>query len=562
MCSGERRARERSAVDYRSGEVGGSSAVARESILVADDEPDVLDVAVRILVREGYRVTGVSSGLAAVEKAREEQFDLLVADVKMPGMSGLRAFRLIKAFSPDTIGLIITGFGTLEMAIEAVRLGVNAFILKPFGPDELSAAVSRALESRRLAQENARLRALLPVQELTSALVATRDLDVLAAQVVELAARATGASGCSLLLVDAAKQELYLAATHGYGVRPAEAGRRKLGQGIPGWVALSGEPLRVQGALMRDGSHACFGEGGDGSAVCLPLAVQDRTIGVICLSKDGGRTPFTEADNELLSILADGAAVAIENARLFTDLQSAYERLAELDHRKSEFIAVAAHELRAPLAAVITYATLMEENLGQAARDHLHVIMGAATRLQLLLDDMLNLRNLDAGATQLLPQPVSISEAVQEAVRSLAHLVAAKEQRVRIDLRPELPLVFADPDKLQVILLNLIANAIKFTPDGGEITIDATVEGDTLATSVHDTGLGISDVERERVFESFYQVADSLRREQAGLGLGLPIAKGMVELHGGRIWVESEVGQGSTFSFTLPTWLAPSEVSR
>lgn len=527
--------------------------MAGESILVADDEPDVLDVAVRTLTRERYKVTGVASGAAAVDKAQEEHYDLLVADVKMPGMSGLRAFRLIKAFSPDIIGLIITGFGTLEMAIEAVRLGVNAFILKPFGPDELSAAVGRALAGRRLAQENARLRALLPVHELTTALVATTDLNALAAQVVELAARETGARSCSLLLLDAAKQELYLAATCADGAPLAVRPRYKLGQGIAGWVAQSGEPMHVEGALASDGSVALFTGSGEGSAVCLPLAVKGRTIGVISLHKDPGASPFTEADNELLSILAGGAAVAIENARLFTDLQSAYERLAELDHRKSEFISVAAHELRAPLASVITYATLMEDNPGPIAREHLHVILGAATRLQLLLDDMLNLRNLDAGATVLRPRPVVVADAVQEAVGALAHLASAREQELHVDVRPDLPPAFADPAKLQVILLNLIANAIKFTPDGGEITVDATHEGGTLLISVRDTGIGIPESEQERVFESFYQVADSLRREQGGLGLGLPIAKGMVELHGGHIRVESEVGRGSTFSFTLPT---------
>lgn len=533
-----------------------------ERILVADDEPDVLDVAIRTLTREGYRVAGVRGGVAAVEKARQEHYDLLVADVKMPGMSGLRAFRLIKAFSPDTIGLIITGFGTLEMAIEAVRLGVNAFILKPFGPDELSAAVARALEARRLAQENARLRALLPIHELTSALVATTDLDALACQVVELAARETGASGCSLFLLDQAKQELYLAAARNETGPLPVGSRLKVGQGIAGWVAKSGEPLTVQGTLAIDGSFARFAEAGGGSAVYLPLQVKGSTIGVISLFKAAGGAPFTEADTELLSILANGAAVATENARLFTDLQQAYERLAELDHRKSEFISLAAHELRTPLASVITYATLMEDNTDEGAQGHLRVILEAATRLHLLLDDMLNLRNLDGGTAVLHPEAVALADAANQALRSLGHLALAKQQTVLVDLRPDLPAVFVDPEKLQVILLNLIANAIKFTPSGGSITISAKSADSDLVISVHDTGTGIPESEQQRIFERFYQVADSLRREHGGLGLGLPIARGMVELHGGRLWVESELGQGSTFSFNLPTWHAAGDAGR
>ncbi len=534
--------------------------MAGEHILVADDEADVLDVAIRALTRDGYEVTGVANGLAAVEEARRQHYELFIADVKMPGMNGLRAFRTIKTFSPDTIGLIITGFGTLEMAIEAVRLGVNAFMLKPFGPDELCAAVARALENRRLAQENARLRALLPLHELTHALVATKDLDSLASQVVDLAARETKADGCSLLLVDDAKQELYLAAASGWETTPATASRLKIGQGIAGWVAKTGEPMRLQGTLPRIGAFAGFTPGeGAASAVCLPLTVKQKPVGVISLVKAAGGPPFTEAENELLTILAAGAAVAIENARLFTHLQQAYERLAELDHRKSEFIAVAAHELRSPLAAVITYATLIEGGSDEATRSHLNVILEAATRLHLLLDDMLNLRELEAGTTVLHPEPVVVAEAVTQALNSFAHLIQAREQNVVVDLPSSLPPVFADPQKLQIILLNLISNAVKFTPNRGRITLQGATEDGNLVISVHDTGIGIPESERERIFERFYQVADSLRREQGGLGLGLSIAKGMVELHGGRIWVESQVGRGSTFSFALPQWRLPAE---
>jgi len=318
--------------------------MAVERILVADDEPDVLNVAVRALAQDGYEVRGVSSGAAAVEEARHWPYDMLIADVKMPGMSGLRAYRLVKEIAPETIGLIVTGYGTMEMAIEAVRLGVNAFILKPFGPDELCAAVARALEGRRLARENARLRALLPVHQLTQALVATTDLDSLAARVAELATREADADSALLLLVDSETGVLYPAAS--YGQAPPAGALLRIGEGIAGWVAKTVEPLTLQGTLVDGGRSAGFAE--TASAVCLPLVAKGRAVGVLLLAKGAGSVPFSEADNELLSILAEGAAVAVENARLFTDLQRAYARLAELDHRKNEFISLAAHELRSP----------------------------------------------------------------------------------------------------------------------------------------------------------------------------------------------------------------------
>lgn len=525
--------------------------MARERILVADDEPDVLDVAIRALAQGGYEVTGVASGLAAVEEARRQPYDMLVADVKMPGMSGLRAYRLIKEIAPDTIGLIITGYGTMEMALEAVRLGVHAFILKPFGPDELCAAVARALDGRRLARENARLRALLPVHELTRALVATTDLDSLSRRVVELAARETGAEHASLLLVDAKAGALYLAATHGREPPPTPS-RLRIGEGIAGWVARTGEQLALQGTLTDDGRAARFEAGA--STVCLPLVASGRAVGVLSLAKAAGSVPFSESDNELLSILAGGAAVAIENARLFTDLQRAYERLAELDHRKNEFISLAAHELRSPLAAVITYASLIDGAGDEATSAHVRSIIQAARHLHLLLDDILNLRNLDQGTTALQPEPVSIAQVVERALQAIARLAQAKAQAIENQVHPTLPPVLADPHKLEIILLNLLSNAVKFTPQRGQICIEAVPEGSEVVVSVRDTGIGIGETERERIFERFYQVADSLRREQGGMGLGLSIVKGMVELHGGRVWVESQAGQGSTFSFTLPRW--------
>ncbi|MGQ9684570.1 MAG: ATP-binding protein [Anaerolineae bacterium] len=523
----------------------------KERILVADDEPDVLDVALRALRREGYEVMGVPNGAAAVEAARQQPYDLLVADVKMPGMSGLRAYRLIKGFSPGTLCLIVTGYGTLETAIEAVRLGVDAFILKPFGPAELCTAVGRALERRRLAQENSRLRALLPVHELTRALVATTDLDRLGREVVELATRETGADACTLWLLNEETQELCVAASQGEGTNPGSPSRCRVGEGLVGAAAQKGQPVPADRVPAEPG--IC-----ENGYLCLPLVSMGKAVGVLSLHIPDDGQGLSRADSELLSIIANGAAVAIQNALLFSRLQQAYERLAELDHRKSEFINLAAHELRSPLAAVITYATLMEENPAENAREHLPVILDAARRLQVLLDDMLNLRNLDTSSVRLQPEPVSLGAAAEQAVSSLARRAAAKGHTVQVRLPDGLPPLHADPEKLQIILLNLLSNAIKFTPDGGHISLTARSEGSELILSLSDTGVGIPEGERERIFERFYQVEDSLRREHGGLGLGLSIVKGMVTLHGGRIWVESRLGEGSTFHVALPACIPQS----
>ncbi len=526
--------------------------MSKERILIADDETDVLDLCVRVLSADGYRVEGVEDGLKAVERAQEEPFDLLLTDIKMPGLSGLETAQAIKLSDPDIVCVTMTGYGTMNTAIEALKLGVDEFVIKPFTPDELMAAVTKALEKARLRRENARLRALIPLFELNKTFMTTVDVNDLIDQVVRISRQETKAERAALLLVNDAEQTPLVRAMDGFP--PDELARGEEGCWEIGKVAMqSKQPLSLSGRHDRNGQFAnSMDKLAATSVVAAPLLVKDRPIGVLVMTKTAGSPPFVPSDVELLSVLCGQVSIAIENARLFEEIQRAYKELKRLDHMKSEFINIAAHELRTPLAILMGYASLLEEEASGPERERLEIIMRNAMRLRSLIDDMLNLRYLEAGEVELRIEEVYLGEAVDAAIDDLRPLAENKEHTITVELPPDLPAIETDRGKVILILTNLLSNAIKFTPPGGHIRVKAQATPDEIEVVVSDTGVGIPLEEYDKVFDRFYQVEDSLTRQHGGIGLGLSIVKGMLDLLGGRIWLESEVNRGSAFHFTLP----------
>jgi signal transduction histidine kinase/ActR/RegA family two-component response regulator len=524
--------------------------VPRERILIADDEPYVLELCQRILIADGYEVESASDGGMAIEKAEGKHFDLLLVDIKMPGLSGLETAQAIKEFDPEIVCVTMTGHGTMDIAIQALKLGIDEFVIKPFTPDELSMAISRGLEKERLRRENARLKALIPLFELSRVFMSIVDLDELLHNVVQVACQETRSDWVALLLWDEQRRVLLTRALVGFPSEGASFGEIEGGWEIATSVMRSGKQLVLQD---RSGPFAVFMERiGVHSLVIGPLVVKKKAIGVLVLAKVALGDSFASGDVELLSVLSGQAAIAIENARLFEEIQHAYRELQMLDHMKSEFINIAAHELRTPLGILLGYATLLQENAEGEDQEHLDIIVRNAMRLRALTDDMLNLRSLEMGKSQIELEQVILRHVIDEAVEDLGPLAESRGQSIEIKLPGGFPSIIADQQKLGLILVNLLSNAIKFTPDGGRITVEAKSGEQEVWVSVSDTGVGIPPEEYERIFDRFYQVEDSLRRRQGGIGLGLAIAKGLVELCGGRIWVESQVGRGSTFTFTIP----------
>jgi signal transduction histidine kinase/HAMP domain-containing protein len=311
-------------------------------------------------------------------------------------------------------------------------------------------------------------------------------------------------------------------------------------------------PLAQINSFSLNGS---FKLSGSVEVFAAPLLSQQEIIGLLILTPDKTypHNELLDDDNErLLGTMANQAAIAIKNAQLFEATQQAYEELRKLDDLKTQFINIAAHELRTPLGAMMGYASYAEKRAPEKLKKSMRFMVASTVRMRTMVDAMLTIQRLDAGTAFLRLIPVDIHDVIGKVVNDFEAMAELEGHSLTVDLPDELPTVEADPEKISLILSNLISNAIKFTPEGGSIVINAKDYLRGVLVSVSDTGAGIAPEDQERVFERFYQVRAGHIAGHGGIGLGLTIVKQLVELHQGQIWLESELGQGTTFYFTIP----------
>jgi signal transduction histidine kinase len=294
-----------------------------------------------------------------------------------------------------------------------------------------------------------------------------------------------------------------------------------------------------------------------------PLLPKGRAFGAIVIRREEVR-PFSDKQIALLRTFADQAVIAIENVRLFQEIQeksrqleTVNERLKELDRLKSDFVSNVSHELRTPLTAIKGAVDLLLREvpgpLNESQTHYLSRVRSNTQHLAGLINDLLDLAKIEEGKIELKGARVSVGGLVHEVMETVKPLAAEKPVLLEVQVPEPSVLVWADRDKVTQVLMNLIGNAIKFTPPQGRVTVCASRDGTEWAqVSVNDSGPGISAEERQMIFQKFYQVSEEGGPKPKGTGLGLAISKALVELHGGKIWVESEKGRGSTFSFTLP----------
>jgi signal transduction histidine kinase len=408
-----------------------------------------------------------------------------------------------------------------------------------------------------------RVRRLERILEISRELTSTVALEPLLEKIGAMAAELTDSAGSSILLRDTRTGELRFCTAA--GVPPGQLAdiAVPIEGSIAGTVLTSGEPLIVPDA-QTDPRH--YGEVRQQSGLevrsllAVPLQIKARCIGVVeAVNKQGGRQ-FTQEDVETLMALAAQAAVAIENARLVGALRKAYDRLGQLDRLKSDFIAIASHELRTPLSLILLYAAVLRGQLGDASGTQVEAVQRAAMRLKNIIDTMLNLRYLETGQMDLAPARFDLRAEVEGACEDYEALAETGGVELFANVPDGEVLVFADREKVRVMLDNLISNAVKFTPPGGRVRVMLGGQGDEVEVAVIDTGVGIAPEKLERIFDRFYQVEDPMTRRHGGMGLGLPIVKELVYLHGGRVWAESVPGQGSRFVVALPTRVSPAEV--
>jgi signal transduction histidine kinase len=287
------------------------------------------------------------------------------------------------------------------------------------------------------------------------------------------------------------------------------------------------------------------------SLLGVPMSFKGRMIGVLeAVNKIGGA--FTQEDADMLAVLAAQAAVAIENARLHAELQKAYEDLNELDRLKGEFITTTSHELRTPLTAIKGYLQLITSGMVPLDRQAgmLNTVSGHVDTVVHLVNDLLLMQEMDA--IEYHKESVDIAEIAREVAESIRPHAESVGIRWAYDLADDLPPVWGDVEHLHRMLRNLLSNAVKFSPDGGDVLVRACERDGNLCLEVCDTGVGIPQEEQEKIFERFYRIEKVGDHLFGGLGLGLAIARHIVEEHGGRIGVTSVLGEGSTFTVELP----------
>ena len=286
----------------------------------------------------------------------------------------------------------------------------------------------------------------------------------------------------------------------------------------------------------------------------VPMSREGVPIGVLTLTRSEVR-PFTDKQIELVSTFADQAAIAIENVRLFDEIQDKSRQLEVASQHKSQFLANMSHELRTPLNAILGYTELMADG---AYGEPSEKMLGILKRLEAngkhllgLINDVLDLSKIEAGQLVLELSDYSVQDIAQTVRSTLEPLAADKKLAFKLELAPELPAGHGDGRRLTQVLINLVGNAIKFT-DAGEVAIKAEANNGSFHVSVRDTGPGISAADQAKLFQEFQQADNAITKKKGGTGLGLAISKRIIEMHGGKIWVESQPGQGSTFAFTLP----------
>ena len=403
-----------------------------------------------------------------------------------------------------------------------------------------------------LQRQTDRLQRILQISQILSG---TLDLDKLLSLILAAATELTDTESASILLLDKSGSELHFTASSGQPIEKLAELKVPIEGSLAGSILTAGKPMVIQDARHDPRHYGGVDQQIDfvsRSILGVPLMLQDKSIGVLEAVNKSGDGEFSEEDGQVLMALAAQAAVAIANAQLVMALQVAYKQLNEVDRLKSDFIAIASHELRTPLGLILGYAAMLKDDASAETAQQLDVVLNGALRLRELIDDMVNLQYLAEGQANLEVGEFSIQDLVQVGVQSVNEICTSKQHTLAFDLPPQPLRVKADRAKIALVLNNLLTNAIKFTEPQGRIAISAELHSSEVWVHVADTGIGVPASDLELIFDRFYQVEPHLTRKYGGLGLGLAIAKGMVELHGGRIWCESVVGLGSRFTFSLP----------
>jgi PAS domain S-box-containing protein len=639
--------------------------VEKERILIIDDSLEAQRrLAEQVLEANGYRHLEALTGEEGLAAAHDWDPAMIILDGQLPDRD---SFSLLEEFRERYVDIPVvftTADHSTASILRAFRLGASDVISKPLEPEEALAAIQRTLASRRsplestnLARElretnrrlERRLQELNTIYAIGRAVTSLLDLSQVLNRVVEAAVYTVGTDEGTLMLLDEESNELYLRAAKGVGQKTARNLRLRVDDSAAGRSLKSGRPVHLTGERLKVATGYLVK-----ALAYVPLRVPERgAIGVLGVTNRTSQDPFSRRDIDLLVALADYAAVAIENARLFQDVETErtkleailrearevivvvdedgrvllcnaaaralwgltdadltdrpveevlpaasirdlfaeareddrpvhrevtldHERtfnaqltpvegvgrvlvmqdithLKELDRLKTEFVATVSHDLRTPLTTIQGYVELLPRvgPLNERQGQFVERVEGSVQYITDLINDLLDIRRIEA-ELNLEMEVCDLRDLIEDAIEPLHVQAEEKDQMLRWERPETLPLVRANPRRLRQAVTNLVNNAIKYTEEGGRISVEAAKDDEHVVVRVIDNGIGIPPSKQSRIFDRFYRVESEETADIKGTGLGLAIVKAVVEKHNGRIWVDSTPGVGSAFTFILP----------
>jgi len=459
-------------------------------------------------------------------------------------IGGLFARRTeVRPFTPAQIKLLETFADQAVIAIENVRLF-----------QELQE------RTRELAESVEEMKAL---GEVGQAVSSTLDLQTVLSTIVGRAVQLSGTDCGIIYEYDEPTQEFHLRASYQMEqelVDAYQATPLRLGQGATGRAAETRVPvqiadLRQEQEFATRGMRPILSRLGYQSLLAVPLLFEQKIMGALTIYRRETGSFAPEIVN-LLRTFATQSVLAIQNARLFREIEAKGRQIEAANRHKSEFLANVSHELRTPLNAIIGFSEVLGERmfgeLNEKQAEYTEDILSSGRHLLSLINDILDLSKIEAGRMELELTKFDLPSAVENA------LILVRERATRHGIKLERAIderlgdFTGDERKVKQILVNLLSNSVKFTPEGGKIHVNASLNNGSVIISIADTGIGIAKEDQEAIFEEFRQVGTNYAQKREGTGLGLTLTRKFVEMHGGKIWVESEPGKGSTFTFTLP----------
>ena len=413
----------------------------------------------------------------------------------------------------------------------------------------------------RTAQLTRSVDELTALGEVSRALSSTLDLETVLNTIVARANQLAGTDACSVWEYDETTETFHLRATDNLDQEVVAVLRRTAigkGEGAVGRMAMTQAPVQIPDIATEDAYRGSMRDllvrTGTRALLAVPLLQDERVVGGLTVNK---KTPgeFAPETVELLKTFATQSALAINNARLFREIEEKGRQLEIASQHKSQFLANMSHELRTPLNAILGYTELIVDNIygevPERMREVLERVDKSGRHLLGLINDILDLSKIEAGQLTLTLGPYAMDGVAQTVATQVGALATEKQLGFETVLADDLPIGQGDERRLTQVLLNLVGNAIKFT-DVGKVVVRVAMAGDAYVVSVTDTGPGIAEADRDKIFEEFQQADTTRAKAKGGTGLGLAISRRIVEMHGGRLWVESTLGEGSTFSFTVP----------